>query len=211
MKKKIMLVVSCLFVSCVMVSPAISFDILALHDNLYIKSIDSLRITNSPDPVIRIIMTLQNDTDKTVRVKNGKFRVYINPNPNYEEDAIHQKLGGAYEILPKHRLKLGSSKIAFGSEERSYVVTQLSNFEIAKGVSKSAIFEIPLSNKTLKDRYRLVLRLINYIGLPGSFSNIEMVGAATVGIKGTRGWAYQDLSLLELNYIPKLQSEVLFK
>ena len=210
MNKKSMLVLSCLWIMIVAVPSAMSFDILALHDNLYVKSIDALRITSSGQPTLNILMTLQNDSDKTVRIKNGLFKIVIKPNNAYKVDEAHGKLAGNYSLTPFKQLPLGVSKIAVGSDENTYYVSRLENFEVNQGSAKTAIFQIPLPTSP-DQRYAMIVKLVNYIGLPGSFSKIEMVGKATVGVKGTRGWAYQDLSLLELFYIPKLQSEVLFE
>ncbi len=195
---------------CSQVLPAMGFNIIDLQDSLYVKSIGAMQITDFSDPSLRIIMTLQNDSDKTVRIKNGEFKIYITPNKNYKEDALHSRLGENSRIIPQKSLEVGMSKVGVGNEESSYIVTRLSSFEIGKTNSKTAIFEIPLP-KIPKERYELVKKLVNIIGLPGSFKKIEMVGKATIGINGARGWTYQDMSLLELSYVPQIQSEVLFQ
>ena len=189
---------------------SMGLDMLSVSDNLFIESIDAIRIINAPKPVLRVIATFKNSSERDIRIKSGYFNLSIVPNTSGLDDGIIKYLGGETEVQPTRVLHLGQAKMGTGNKELSYYVSELNYFEINAVSSKPGILEIMLPMGE-PDRNLLINRLINYIGLPGSFESISMQGKVTLGFGGKRGWAYQDLSLLELHYEPSLQEQVLFK
>ncbi len=51
---------------------------MTLSENVSIKSVIALRVTESP-PVLKIILALKNESDQKISVKNAQFEVIINP------------------------------------------------------------------------------------------------------------------------------------
>ena len=210
MKKLTVFFIFCVLLNIGLAAPSSGLDITAVSDLLYIESIDAIRIINEPKPALRIIAKFKNSSERTIRIKNGYFEVFINPKMSKPVKDITKQLGGEDELQPIKVLNLGFAKMGAGKTEYSYFISELDFFEINAGEAKSGILEIMLPMDEPKRNIK-IHRLINYIGLPGSFESISLIGKVTVGFGGKRGWAYQDLSLLELYYEPKLQNQVLFK
>ncbi len=210
MEKFMLTFLSCCLLILGSAGSSMALDITSVSDNLYIESIDAIRIITTPKPTLRIVATFKNSTEKEIRIKNGYFNLFINPRKNVNSGEVINHLGGEHEVQPTKILALGQAKMGTGKKINSYFVSELDYFEISAGQTKPGILEIILPMDE-PERNLLVNILINYIGLPGSFESISMVGKVTVGFGGKRGWAYQDLSLLELNYIPSMQKQVLFK
>ena len=189
---------------------AASFELLALHDNITIQSIDSIRIIDTPRPTLRILATFKNESERTVRMKNGDFMISIVPDKNFKADEMIAALGVSPKLAPDTELILGNAKIGAGKTAKSKFAASLKHFELQSNSETKTILEIQLPPSE-PERHRKITHLINYIGLPGAFKHISMIGKTTIGIGGAKGWAYQDLSLLELYYVPTMQSQVLFR
>lgn len=185
---------------------------MTLSENISIKSVSALRLLNSPD-MLKIILTLQNESDQKISVRNGRFHVIINPEsvrsrqlPASMKEML-ANLGGNDSVLPDTKLDLGKTNPV------SFEIRACGEFgenrECMRPAQTAVSVEIPLPSYSA-EKDHIILKLLNYMGFPGSRKEIALLGNVEVGTKGEDGERRGKLKL-ELYYAPpKIQSEVLF-
>ncbi len=200
------------------VSPSDATDFMSLANGISIKSVNVVRISESPD-VLKVILTFNNENKQKIRIREGRFQVIINPKnePPMElsenekslsclKDMI-SNLGGGSHIFPDSKLNLGKTN-------------PINNFEIEgcikfdedgrceKPGQRPVQTDIPLP-RSLMEKEQIIYKLINYLGLPAANKAVSLLGDVRVEVKEEGKWIYQKLKL-ELYYKPKVQSESLF-
>ena len=185
--------------------------IMDLPNKLTIKQINAISILDKPQNVLRILVTFDNASENSVRIRKGSFKVFMNPESKdyLTEDKRKSLHSGCKKLKPNRRLYLGNAKIGYGSDVKSNFAARLRYFEIAPQTQTDTILEIPLKMHEV-ERQLLIYRLINYMGYPDSTKKILLEGKAKVGLGVEKGWAYQEIEL-ELNFVPKIQREVLME
>jgi len=198
-----------------MISISTGADIMTLSENVSIKSVIALRVIEAP-PVLKIILTLRNESDQKISVKNAQFEVIINPENSSpmllpdEPDSLKKmvsELGGKSDILPDSKLELGKT------DPVSFDLEPCNSFD-SKGNCISpgeADMEVNISLPDYdKERNLIIYKLLNYIGLPGSRKEICLIGNIEAALQGKEGKKYGRFNM-ELYYKPpRIQSEVLF-
>ena len=209
MRKKSLAVILSAALMLVGASAAFGLDWTGIQDKLVIKSINALHIIDSPKHALRVLVTIDNSTDSTLRIKNGEFKLSLHPSSDFvSKEAL--KAMDPNGIPPTEELYLGKARVAQGKKEGSFFAAEVSALEIPAMSQKLTILDVDLPQDD-KSRLELLTKLVNFVGLPTSFRSINMMGRASIGTGGDRGWVYQDSLLMELYYKPQLQRELLFE
>jgi len=164
-------------------------------DSLYIKSLDAFHFENRLNPpVLRLQLTFYNRTNRKLRIKDGDFEIFINPNnmgyKGFEDsptDSLGQMdrelFGGDLEMMNRltRKLSIGKTKIAVGNAPASNcTATNIQYIEILSHSAATKIIEVNLP-KSLEERIQTIYLMMNYLGLPKSSKIFLLDGKATLG------------------------------
>ncbi len=193
------------------VIPSRHAGIMTLSDSISIKSVNLLCITKSPY-VLKVALTLENESDQNISVRNGQFYVIINPENEHSRPIpkslkkMIANMGDDDQIFPNTKLELGKTNpVSFDLEG-----CKLNDEGHCVKPGQACVkVEIALPGY-VGERDYIIYKLLNYIGFPGSRKQICLIGDVEAGVKGKEGEKYTKIKL-ELYYKPpKIQSEVLF-
>lgn len=181
------------------------------NDYLIIKSIDGFNLKGKLEPpILKVKLSIENLSDTDIRIKNGLFSVFMNPeNRGYIDNKgnlprIDRDLIGDDKDYLNRQFILGEMTIGNGENQnqRSTIATKVNYLEIPANGIITKIVEINLPQK-MEKRLEVMYLLLNYAGFPKACNDISIVGNATVGIKGENGWVFENKMGLEIGYYSK--------
>ncbi|GEM_PF-3133314 len=195
----LMLLILSLF-DAAMNSFAAESDVVSELIPISIKALDAFHIEGKLEPsVLKVRLILKNKGERGLRIRNGIFKVVMNPNnasyKGQNSDMLStmdaDMIGTDKDSLDK-QLYIGQTKIAVGKSSPSgNIATSIEYIEIPSKSEITKIFEIELSS-AMEDRIRTLYLLMNYIGFPKANRDISLTGEATVGRFGENGWTYKN-------------------
>lgn len=181
-------------------------DVVSEQIPITVKAFDAFHIEGKLEPsVIKVRLILKNKGERGLRIRNGRFKVVMNPNNAPYKGQISDMsslmdadmIGTDKDYLDK-QLYIGQTKIAVGKSSPSgNIATDIEYIEIASNSEITKIFEIELSSD-MEDRIKTLYLLMNYVGFPKANRDISMTGEADVGRFGENGWTYKNNLYLNL-------------
>ena len=131
----------------------------------------------------QVKIIFENDSDKAIKLKNADFKV------SFRDGGVNIPFGKA----PLEELVI-PPKAGLGSDPGQVEAT----LEVMIG---------PKNNNTVGT----IIQLFNIVGNPLSSVVMVLDGIGEVGHKVDKGWVYQTGMRAELEFVPTIQREILFK
>jgi len=154
---------------------------LAALDIVAIKSIQLRSDDSGFYSEVKVLF--KNDSDKAIKFKNANF------------DITFKDKG---ETIP------------FGNSPLKELVVPPKSGEGTVGGQTEAVLDIKIGPKDDKT-VMLLIKLFNIIGNPSNSLIMILEGTGEVGHKIEKGWIYQTGMRAELEFVPTIQREILFK
>ena len=190
-----------------------------LADEIVIKSLNAFHLEPELNkPILKVVLTFSNNSFRYVRIKDGRFKVYLNlDNKDYESATKHNLkpltqmdidlIGNDKENLNQN-LYIGQTDIAIGDMPHSgNVVTNVEYIEIPAKSTLKKIVEIRMP-ESIEDRIRTIYLLINYLGFPKASKTLSLMGSASISIKDkTKGWSIKYNLKREFNLRPQIEKK----
>jgi len=154
---------------------------LAALDIIALKSIQLRSDESGFYSEVRVLF--QNDSDKAIKFKNANFNITF---------------------------KDKGENIPFGNSPLNELIIPAKSGEESIGGQTEAVLDIKIGPKD-DNTVVLLIKLFNIIGNPSNSLVMILEGTGEVGHKVEKGWIYQTGMRAELEFVPTIQRDILFK